>query len=64
MDQNKIKELLYQEMENKKTYPANYDTSCDFCGGDINEGEDIVFMGHKQKVCTNCQAEIMEFLEI
>ena len=60
---SEIKKLLVEEMENKKSYEANYDTICDVDNGNIYKGEEFIFMGSRKKVCTNCQSDIMEFLE-
>jgi hypothetical protein len=60
---SQIKELLTAEMENKKPYSANFATKCDMCHGVIEKNDWFIFMGEKQKVCGNCQAEINEYLE-
>jgi hypothetical protein len=59
----KIKELLAQELANKKSYAAHRDTFCDICAEDIPEGEDFIFMGEKKKICNVCFGEITTFLE-
>ncbi len=62
MKPDKIKKLLSAELENKKGYPAHRDTFCGNCGGDINEGEDFIFLAGK-KICTLCHADIVKWLE-
>lgn len=63
MTTKEIKQMLLEEIENKKSYPANYDTQCDFCTKPISGGEEFIFMGSKQKVCDECIQDIIDFLE-
>lgn len=58
-----IKKLLLYEIENKKGYQATWKGYCDGCKGLIDEGEEFMFMGDKRKICTECQADIISFLE-
>jgi len=59
----KLPEILIEEIENKKSYPANYDTTCDPCGGFIAEGESFYFFGNKRKTCENCYQSILEYVK-
>jgi len=58
-----IPALLIREVENKKDYPANYDTTCSHCSGFIAEGDTIYFFGNKEKTCESCFEAIIEFLK-
>lgn len=59
----KLPEILIEEIENKRSYPANYDTTCMQCGTFIAEGENIYFYGNKQKTCENCHQSILEYVK-
>jgi hypothetical protein len=58
-----IKKLLLYEIENKKGYVATWKGYCDGCRGPIGEGEEFIFMGDKRKICTECQEDVIQFLE-
>jgi hypothetical protein len=58
-----IKALLLEEFEMKKKFNATWAGTCDFCAGDIDEGQEFIFMGNKNKVCDDCQMQIIAFLE-
>lgn len=53
-------DLLVQELENKKTFDAMYDTSCDACGEDIAKDDEFTFFGDKKKVCNNCFENLLD----
>ena len=55
--------ILIEELENKKVFTASFDGECGVCSGDISEGEDFIFMGVKQKVCNECQGNMITALE-
>lgn len=57
------KGILLEELENKKSFEANWDTECSVGGEDILVGDTFYFMGEKKKVCQNCFAEIQEEVE-
>lgn len=57
-----IQPLLKEEIENKRSFPANYETQCYHCGGYIDEGESFYFFGNKKKTCETCFQEILEYL--
>lgn len=64
MTDKSIKAILYIEMENKKWYQAQWRTFCGECGGDIDEGDDYVYLGEKgHKVCSECFGDITNYLE-
>ena len=58
-----IKKLLAEEMEYKKTYVATWDTACSAGNHHIIKGNEYIYLGDKKKVCIDCLAEIIEFLE-
>jgi hypothetical protein len=55
-----IKDLLIEELENKKSFSAKWDTNCDLCGDDIFEGDEFYFFGDKKKIDSKCFMEIQE----
>lgn len=55
----KAKELLIEDLENKKPFQANFDSKCYF-GCQIIRGDDFYFMGDKRKVCASCRGELQE----
>jgi len=59
-----IKDLLIQELENKRFFAANWDIECGLCGVDIFVDDEFCFMGNKEKVCHSCLEQIREYLEI
>lgn len=64
MAKNKdLKGILLEELENKKSFTANWQTECSVGGEDIEEGDTFYFMGEKKKVCQNCFAELQEEVE-
>jgi len=63
MTVREIKQILLDELENKKSYDAKWETVCDSCGDDIQEEDSFIFMGDKQKICNECQGHVTEFLE-
>jgi hypothetical protein len=58
----KIKQLLLAEIEGKKSYPASNSSYCSNCLKNIEDGEIIYLAG--QKICNQCVADIIEFLEV
>ena len=58
-----IQEILEREIENKKSFNANYDTQCTHCRGFIAEGEEFYFFGNKEKTCQTCFDEILEYIK-
>ena len=61
---DEIKEVLQEELENKKMYEASWDTDCNVCGDTILEGDEFCYMGNKRKVCENCRSEIIDFVTL
>lgn len=59
----KIKDVLMEELDNKKSFTANWDTECEICNQDIMEGDDFYFFGEKRKVCSNCHNEMGDQIE-
>ena len=64
MTNESIKELLVEELGYKKTFNNSmYVFPCSCCKNTVEQGDEFIFMGDKKKVCINCQAEIIEYLE-
>ncbi len=61
--QKELKEILIEELENKKIFNANRDTYCDVNGEDILQDDEFVFMGNKQKMCRQCLDDLQELVE-
>lgn len=58
-----IKDLLMEELENKKSFDATWESECDLCGEILLEGDTFYFFGSKRKVCSNCYDQIGDQLE-
>ena len=64
MDIEQIKKLLLEDMQYKKTFNNSmYPFPCRSCKNTVGSGDEFVFLGDKQKICTNCLGEIIEYLE-
>lgn len=56
--------VVVRDIENKKRFTAEYDGRCATCSHPILEGDEFIFMGIKEKICTTyCLPEIQEHLE-
>ena len=56
--------VINRDLENKKVFIAEYDGRCSTCSHPILEGDEFIFMGNKEKICTaSCLPEIMDHLE-
>lgn len=60
---NEIFKILRDDLENKKSFNANWHTECDLCGVDMDEGDMFYFMGNKEKVCETCFDDIVGYIE-
>ena len=49
-----LKQLIIEDLEEKKPYPAKWDLSCGLCDNDIPAGDDFFYLGGK-KVCNDCR---------
>lgn len=63
MTPEEIAKLLAKEIKSKKKFVANWDSDCDGCGESILQDDEFIFMGDKQKICTDCIDKIINFLE-
>lgn len=55
--------LILEDLENKKHYNAKWDFACDGCGEQVFQGDALVFMGDKKKVCITCLAAMQDDLQ-
>ena len=58
-----LKQLLLEELANKKVFEAHWTTDCYLCGNDIEEDDSFYFFGDKKKVCADCKAQMEEVIE-
>lgn len=64
MTNRDITSVVIRDLENKKRFVAEYDGRCAGCSHPILEGDEFIFMGNKEKICTaSCLPEIMDHLE-
>lgn len=54
LSKDEILELIKEDIENKKDFPAKWPAQCDVCGEAIDKGDSFIFMGEKKKICTPC----------
>lgn len=58
-----IAEILLADWQNKKQFKATWSGDCDNCGQGIEQDEEFVFYGSKQKLCNDCSGKIESTLE-
>ena len=58
-----LKELLIEELENKKPFSANFPFDCALCGESVEEDEEFFFFGNKKRVCSDCRSEMESAVE-
>jgi len=58
MTNKQMNELFLEELEFKRQYTAKYDFDCELCSSVIEEGDDFVFLGDKQRICLDCVEEM------
>ena len=64
MTNRDITSVIVRDLENKKRFTAEYDGRCSTCSHPILEGDEFIFMGNKEKICTtDCLPEIMDHME-
>lgn len=62
-DSGSAKELLKEDLENKKTFTAYREATCYLCKARIMVDEEFVFMGTYKKVGVDCLGELQEVLD-
>ncbi len=59
----KTRQLLVEDIEMRKRYPAFVNCTCQICGSAIFKGEEFVYIGDKKRMCNSCVYELMDELE-
>lgn len=63
MTKYQILKILKTEIDNKKVYQPYKATLCDYCGSDVEESDDYVFISDRKKLCRSCLAKVSSYLE-
>lgn len=59
LTREQVKTLLREDIAGKKAFTAKWMSSCNFCYVTIQEGDTFFFVGEQQKMCEQCQDDVL-----
>lgn len=59
---SQVKDIIMEDLDEKKPYTASWDFDCEIGFDTISEGDEFFYIAGK-KVCNDCRSEIRDVVE-